>query len=499
MISNVRQTVMEEEQISVIVSVYNTEKYLNQCIQSILKQTYHNLELILVDDGSTDRSLAICTRYQQQDSRVRVFHQANQGVSKARNYGMDVAAGDLITFVDSDDYVMPNYLEELITALESTGSQIAISDFQSYKGNGQLLVHMPDHEVSQRTFTPREWFGFAYTNKNDFFQLIYTVLWGKLFQQEAFNQIYCPEDTQIDDEFTTWKTYLQASKIVYLDDEDYIYRLNQDGLSHRKNQEDIRPLRSLEEEITFLHILGYDPQLPLLRINQRYRISIKASSEPAQGFFTRIVFFNGQGDEINRLEFHNLEKAFTFPEGAVHYEVSLVNTGCTSLQFKRLEICPAKLPRSVHNDLWFHKPVNPDSDQPVNIVVMHDPKRVKKTWETVGKMLNGLPLQIVSVGWQYDGDLAEAIVHWIEQKNQLYAHLISTSADLDKVLRKVHQVSPKTWLLLTEASQDDKLHIDYEIYASRDIPEWSTANLVDPDWITITHAINGLWGGVKVK
>ena len=241
------------------------------------------------------------------------------------------------------------------------------------------------------------------------------------------------------------------------------------------------------------------PQLPLLQINQRYRISIKASSEPAQGFFTRIVFFNGQGDEISRLEFHNLEKAFTFPEGAVHYEVSLVNTGCTSLQFKRLEICPAKLPRSVHNDLWFHKPVNSDSDQPVNIVVMHDPKRVKKTWETVGKMLNGLPLQIISIGWQYNGDLADAIVHWIEQKNQLYAHLISTSADLDKVLRKVHQASPKTQLLLTEESRDDKLHIDYEIYASRDIPEWSTANLVDPEWITITHAINGLWGGVKVK
>ena len=79
MISNVRQTIMEEEQILVIVSVYNTEKYLDQCIQSILKQTYHNLELILVDDGSTDRSLAICTRYQQQDSRVRGVDQANQG------------------------------------------------------------------------------------------------------------------------------------------------------------------------------------------------------------------------------------------------------------------------------------------------------------------------------------------------------------------------------------------------------------------------------------
>ena len=252
---------MKEDQISVIVSVYNTKQYLDQCIQSILKQTYQNLELILVDDGSTDRSLAICTHYQELDSRVRVFHQSNQGVSKARNYGMDVATGDIITFVDSDDYIMPNYLEELFAALKSTGSQIAISDFQYYKGNGHLLVHMPEHKVSQHTFTPREWFDFAYTNRDDFFQLIYTVLWGKLFRQEVLKQIFCPEDTQIDDEFTTWKTYLQASKIVYLDDEDYIYRLNQEGLSHRRNQEDIRPLRSLEEEITFLHVLGYDPRI----------------------------------------------------------------------------------------------------------------------------------------------------------------------------------------------------------------------------------------------
>ena len=251
----------KEDQISVIVSVYNTEQYLAQCIQSILKQTYQNLELILVDDGATDRSLAICTHYQELDSRVRVFHQSNQGVSKARNYGMDVAAGNFITFVDSDDYVMPNYLEELFEALKSTGSQIAISDFQYYKGNGHLLVHMPEHKVSQHIFTPREWFDFAYTNRDDFFQLIYTVLWGKLFQREVHKEIYSPEDTQIDDEYTTWKTYLQTSKIVYLDDEDYIYRLNQEGLSHCKNQEDIRPLRSLEEEFTFLHILCYDPRI----------------------------------------------------------------------------------------------------------------------------------------------------------------------------------------------------------------------------------------------
>lgn len=252
---------MDEERISIITTIYNTEKYLDQCIQSILGQTYQNFELILIDDGSTDHSLAICNHYRQLDPRVKVIHQANQGVSRARNYGLDVANGDLITFIDSDDYILPNYLEELARLLKTSDSQIAVSDFQAYKGDGHLLVHLPDHEPSSQTFSPHEWFDFAYTNKNDFFQLIYTVLWGKLFRKEVLNEVYCPENTKIDDEFTTWKTYLQATKIAYLSDEDYVYRLNPAGLSRQKDQSQIRPLRSLEEEITFLSILGYNPEI----------------------------------------------------------------------------------------------------------------------------------------------------------------------------------------------------------------------------------------------
>ncbi|WP_251576316.1 glycosyltransferase family 2 protein [Limosilactobacillus agrestimuris] len=184
---------MESDQISVIIPVYNAEKYLEQCIQSILGQTYRNLELILIDDGSTDHSLAICTHYQQQDSRVRVFHQENLGVGKARNYGMDVASGNLIAFIDSDDYVMPNYFEELVNALYLTQSQIAVSDFRYYRDDGELLMHLPAHEVEQRTFSPREWFDYAYTSKDDFLQLVYTVLWGKLYKKEVLKEVYCKD------------------------------------------------------------------------------------------------------------------------------------------------------------------------------------------------------------------------------------------------------------------------------------------------------------------
>ena len=102
--------------ISVIVPVYNTEKYLDRCIQSILSQTYSNIEILLIDDGSTDSSGAICDKYAEQDSRVRVFHKANGGVSSARNMGLDKAKGTWFTFVDSDDWIDMDMYEQMYNA-----------------------------------------------------------------------------------------------------------------------------------------------------------------------------------------------------------------------------------------------------------------------------------------------------------------------------------------------------------------------------------------------
>ena len=112
--------------ISVIVPVYNVERYLPRCIESILKQTYTNFELILVDDGTPDRSGIICDRYAEKDSRIRVIHKENGGVSTARNAGIDAAKGEWITFVDSDDWVSVKYLELLAECLDQNDYDLIV-------------------------------------------------------------------------------------------------------------------------------------------------------------------------------------------------------------------------------------------------------------------------------------------------------------------------------------------------------------------------------------
>ena len=112
--------------ISVIIPIYNSEKYLSKCISSVLEQTYKDLELILVDDGSTDNSLNICNDFAERDSRIVVVHQKNAGVSAARNNGLKNAKGDFITFVDSDDYVENDWLELLFKAITEKNAEVAV-------------------------------------------------------------------------------------------------------------------------------------------------------------------------------------------------------------------------------------------------------------------------------------------------------------------------------------------------------------------------------------
>ena len=125
--------------VSIIVPVYNTEKFLHRCIDSILAQTYTDFELLLIDDGSKDSSGTICDEYATQDARVRVFHKENGGVSSARNLGLDNARGEWITFVDSDDWISKDYLEEMMT---HSDSDLVIADF-TVEGEGQWNEDLP--------------------------------------------------------------------------------------------------------------------------------------------------------------------------------------------------------------------------------------------------------------------------------------------------------------------------------------------------------------------
>lgn len=132
--------------ISVIVPVYNVEKYLAKCIDSILKQTYSNLEIILVDDGSTDNSNKICKEYEKLDKRIRVIHKKNGGLSDARNYGLTFATGDYISFIDSDDYIEKNMYELLLNALKNNNGDMAVCGRWIEKEEEQLELYTKDRE-----------------------------------------------------------------------------------------------------------------------------------------------------------------------------------------------------------------------------------------------------------------------------------------------------------------------------------------------------------------
>lgn len=129
----------ENPLITIVVPIYNVERFLRPCIESILGQTYKNLEIILVDDGSTDSCGKICDKYEKIDSRILVIHQENKGLSEARNAGIDAATGEYIAFIDSDDYVRGNYTETLLHALVENDAEIAVCSFQYVDEEGKYI------------------------------------------------------------------------------------------------------------------------------------------------------------------------------------------------------------------------------------------------------------------------------------------------------------------------------------------------------------------------
>lgn len=137
--------------VSIIVPVYNTEKYLDECIQSILDQTYSNFELLLINDGSSDRSGEICDKYALKDERIKVFHQKNEGVSTARNLGLDHATGEWITFVDSDDYIGQDYISEFVK-LEREENIIYLNTTKIINGNKTNIFSIKNSSYTIKNF-----------------------------------------------------------------------------------------------------------------------------------------------------------------------------------------------------------------------------------------------------------------------------------------------------------------------------------------------------------
>lgn len=172
------------KKLSVIVPVYKTENYLRKCVDSILASTYENLEVILVDDGSPDGSGAICDKYAERDARVKVIHKENGGLSSARNAGLDIATGDFITFVDSDDYIACDIYEKLVEKLMADNADIVMMNIATVSEDYSV--------VGEPRQYPAEWLGVK--SSEWLFQkicerMIDTSVWSKIFRADTINSL----------------------------------------------------------------------------------------------------------------------------------------------------------------------------------------------------------------------------------------------------------------------------------------------------------------------
>ena len=202
--------------ITIIIPVYNAKKYLRDCIESILSQTYHNLEIILIDDGSTDGSEKLVNDYAKSDKRIKVVHQKNMGLSDARNTGLKHATGKYITFVDSDDRIEPNMIENLFNALIDSQADIAICSFKEIYPNGKTRGF--SHNYPKQVFTTEQ--ALANMLQENGFMVSATM---KLFPTNYFKGIKFPVDKLHEDVGTTYKLIMEAKKIVFIPNEYYVY------------------------------------------------------------------------------------------------------------------------------------------------------------------------------------------------------------------------------------------------------------------------------------
>lgn len=210
--------------ISCIIPVFNAEQYLHRCINSVLAQDYRALEIILIDDGSTDTSPKICDEYATQHCNIIVKHIPNGGASLARKVGVELAKGEYLTFVDTDDYVTHNYVSAMFEALQKYDTTIAGCGSQCIKpGNEAKIVNRPTTILLKDD-----------TLMTRFFNYEFWALWGGLYLKSVFTNIDFPKATLSEDYYIKCQMFLCNCKMAYVDTPLYIYEKHEDSLSNTK-------------------------------------------------------------------------------------------------------------------------------------------------------------------------------------------------------------------------------------------------------------------------
>lgn len=214
---------IEKEKISVIIPVYNVEKYLKRCLDSVINQTYKNLEIILVDDGSTDNSGKICDEYAKNDKRIIVIHKENGGVSVARNIGLDIGTGDYVNFIDSDDWIDLKFFKKLYDNLLKSHADISCCDYirtEKYKNLKKEFLNYMDYygENILEVYLEKE----------------LTSPCNKLYKKELWQNIKFPANKTNEDICTIFKIFLKSKIVIYTEEKLYYYYKHSDSTTKSK-------------------------------------------------------------------------------------------------------------------------------------------------------------------------------------------------------------------------------------------------------------------------
>lgn len=295
-------------QISVIVPVYNVEKYIRRCIDSIIAQLFTDYELILIDDGSPDRSGYICDEYAKKDDRITVLHKKNGGLSDARNVGIDwtfdISNSEWITFIDSDDWIHPRYLGALYNAIKVTDCEISICGYEETEG---VTPEVDETKLKAETIDTEAFFCEHNVNA--------VIACGKLYKKELFKEIRYPVGKLHEDEFTTYKLLFQYPQLSVVSSPLYFYYCNPNSITQSSwSPEKLAALEAIKHNVVFFekedYHFAYVRSLEKLRwgLQTQYNAIVNSKnfySRYNDVFIKYYRFLLRKGKKVNLFPFEN--------------------------------------------------------------------------------------------------------------------------------------------------------------------------------------------------
>lgn len=266
---------------SVIVPIYNVEKYLSQCIESLINQTYRDIEIILVNDGSTDTSGAICDRYAQKDKRIKVVHKKNDGLGMARNSGLEIATGKFVSFVDSDDYLKEDVIEKLVESLNRESADTCIGGYIRVNNEGEFLLEEKfAYECFSKENVQKKLFPRLMGSTPNCKDAIRPSVWNSAYSMDIIKAYslrfpsereYIAEDIVFDIEY-----YRYAKKVVLIESSGYMYRVTPSSLTQQYKPDRYEKIKYLYNYVFYrLKELGYGDDV-IERAKRQYFVYVRS-------------------------------------------------------------------------------------------------------------------------------------------------------------------------------------------------------------------------------